>query len=87
MTNQKWEEVDKEELMRNFLEEFDFISNKDKFVEIIDEEIGSREKYEDEACYIIFEDLTTENIREFREFFIGKFKNTKIKVIRKIYLP
>ena len=79
MTNQKWEEVDKEELMRNFLEEFDFISNKDKFVEIIDEEIGSREKYEDEACYIIFEDLTTENVRKLREFLLINLKILKLK--------
>ena len=79
MTNQKWEEVDKEELMRNFLEEFDFTSDKDKFVEIIDEEIDSREKYEGEACYIIFEDLTTENVRKFREFLLINLKILKLK--------
>jgi len=76
-----------EKLMRNFLEEFDYTSEKDKFVEIIDEEIGSREKYEDEALYIIFEDLTTEDVKNFRQFFIDNFKNTKIKVTSKIYLP
>ena len=76
-----------EELMRNFLEEFDYMSRKDKFVGIIDEELYSRENFGDDPCYIIFEDLTTDAVKEFRKFFIDNYKNTKIKVTKQRYLP